>query len=88
MVGRETGHVPVYKANGVQCYLISIATFFALAHFGVIRPAVVYDMFGELVSSMNVFALAFVLMLTIKGLYFPSTKDSGSNGNFVVDYYW
>jgi 7-dehydrocholesterol reductase len=85
---RETGHVPVYKANGVQCYLISIVTFFVLAHFGVIRPAIVYDLFGELLSAMNVFALLFVLMLTIKGLYFPSTKDCGSSGNFVIDYYW
>lgn len=80
--------MPVYTANGVQCYLVSIATFFALAHFGYIRPAVVYDMFGELVSAMNLFSLLFVLMLTIKGLYFPSTKDSGTSGNFVIDYYW
>ena len=37
---------------------------------------------------LNAFALLFCAFLCIKGLYFPSTKDSGSSGNVVVDFYW
>ena len=85
---RFIGHKPIYKANGVQCYLISIATFCILTAQGIIDPGVVYDMFGELVSSMNLFSMIFCLVLCIKGLTYPSTKDSGSSGNFVIDYYW
>ena len=83
-----TGHVPVYNANGVQCYVITIATLFGLAYYGVIRPAEVYDNFGKLLSSMNLFAIFFCLMLTVKGLNFPSTKDNGSNGNWIIDFFW
>jgi 7-dehydrocholesterol reductase len=83
-----TGHVPEYIANGFQCYVISIATLFGLYYHEVFDPAEVYDKMPVLLSSMNAFALAFCAFLTFKGLYFPSTKDSGSNGSFVVDYFW
>lgn len=29
-----SGHVPIYKANGMQCYIITIATLFALRYSG------------------------------------------------------
>jgi len=41
-----------------------------------------------LLSSMNLFALVFCSFLTFKGLKFPSTKDSGTNGNLIVDFFW
>lgn len=83
-----SGHVPVYIANGFQCYLITIIAVFALAYSGAFNPAEVYDYMGEILSSMNVFALVFCSFLTFKGLYFPSTKDSGTNGNLIVDFFW
>lgn len=83
-----SGHVPVYKANGVQCYLITTAALTLGGIFKIIRPAVVYDMMGELLSAMNVFALVLVLILAFKGIYFPSTADSGSNKDIIVDYFW
>lgn len=83
-----SGHVPIYKANGVQCYVISIATLFALAYYDIFNPAWVYDNLGKLLSSMNLFAIIFCFFLTLKGLYMPSTKDSGTNGNVIIDYFW
>lgn len=83
-----TGHVPVYIANGFQSYLITIVALFALKISGYWNPAEVYDHMGDFLSSMNVFALGLCLFLTIKGLNFPSTKDSGTNGDFIVDYFW
>jgi 7-dehydrocholesterol reductase len=83
-----SGHVPVYNANGVQCYVITILALFLLAYLGIFNPSDVYDNMGKLLSSMNLFAILFCIMLTIKGLNFPSTKDSGSNGNLIIDFFW
>ena len=81
------GNAPIYKANGVQAYLISLGTLLLLTHFELIRPAVVYDKFGNLLSSMNVFAFLFCTMLLIKGRVAPSSTDSGSNGSGIYDFY-
>lgn len=83
-----SGHVPVYIANGVESYLITTAALFGLAYFDIWRPAEVYDHMGEILSSLNVFAIGFCCFLTYKGLNFPSTADSGSNGNLIVDFFW
>lgn len=34
-----TGHVPVYNANGFQCYSVTIFSLFALAYLGIFNPA-------------------------------------------------
>ena len=83
-----TGHTPVYNANGFECYLITIATLIILTYYDIIQPDIVYDMMGQLLSSMNLFAILFCAFLTFKGLHFPSTKDSGTNGSLIVDYFW
>lgn len=84
----STGHRPVYKANGTACYLITLSTLLCLAYTGTFDPAVIYDKFGNILSSMNVFALVLCLLLLIKGHVAPSTADSGSNGSWIIDYYW
>mmetsp|Transcript_2514 Transcript_2514/g.3910 ORF Transcript_2514/g.3910 Transcript_2514/m.3910 type:complete len:449 (-) Transcript_2514:264-1610(-) len=83
-----SGHVPVYIANGIQCYTITIIALFLCAYYNIFNPADVYDNMGKLLSSINLFAVVFCLLLMFKGLYFPSTADSGSNGNVLVDYFW
>jgi 7-dehydrocholesterol reductase len=83
-----SGHTPVYNANGFQCYLISIATLFGLWYYDIFNPAIVYDNMGKLLSSMNFFAICLCAFLTVKGLNFPSTKDNGTNGNIIVDFFW
>jgi 7-dehydrocholesterol reductase len=82
------GNRPVYKANGMACYIITLATLLFLAQTDLFRPAIVYDKFGNILSSMNVFAWAFCTMLLIKGHVAPSSTDSGTNGNWVIDFYW
>jgi 7-dehydrocholesterol reductase len=83
-----SGHVPIYNANGFQCYTITILSLFAVAYADVFNPADVYDNMDKIVSSLNLFALVFCSFLTFKGLNFPSTKDSGSNGNLIIDFFW
>lgn len=82
------GNLPVYKANGVACYLITLATLILLAHFNLFDPATVYDKFGNILSSMNVFAMCFCFMLLVKGYVAPSSTDSGTTGNIVQDFFW
>ena len=82
------GNLPVYTANGLQAYLLTLATLLALTAADLIRPAAVYDKFGNILASMNVFALALCTLLLVKGRVAPSTTDSGSNGSIVTDFYW
>jgi 7-dehydrocholesterol reductase len=83
-----SGHVPVYKANGVQCYIITVLTLFAIYHYELYPLSFIYDNMGKFIASMNLFALCFCTFLSYKGLNFPSTADSGTNGNAIIDFYW
>jgi len=83
-----TGNVPVYKANGVESYVFTLLTLIVGTYYGVFRPAIVYDKFGEIMSSMNVFAILFCMVLLVKGHLSPTNSDSGSCGNAIIDFYW
>lgn len=47
-----------------------------------------YDKLGHILSGMSAFSLLFVVFLQLKGLYFPSTDDCGTNGNVLQDFWW
>ena len=83
------GNTPIYKANGFPCFLITIGMFwlsgFVLRLF---NPAILYDHLGEIFGALNLFSLFFCLFLLIKGIFRPSSNDSGSSGNPFFDYYW
>jgi len=81
-------HVPEYQANGVQCYLITIVTLIIISYSGIVDISIVYDKMGNCISFMSLFAFLFCLFLTFKGLYFPSTKDCGSSGDYIIDFFW
>jgi 7-dehydrocholesterol reductase len=85
-----TSH-PHPQANGLQAYFASLFLFFLLQQHGPkygLEVSWVYHHMGELLSAMNVFSLAFCAFLLVKGLTRPSTTDSGSSGNWVIDFYW
>lgn len=82
------GNKPTYVDNGMASYLFTLFTFLLLTYVGLIRPALVYDKFGEILSAMNVFALLFCVMLLVKGHVAPSSTDSGTNGSHIMDFYW
>ncbi|XP_060580638.1 uncharacterized protein LOC132737377 [Ruditapes philippinarum] len=86
------GNVPVYIDNGFLHYIITMLGFcvltIGLKMYGM-TPTVVYDRFGELLAFMICFALVFVLILYFKGVFAPSSTDSGrTDGGFIFDYYW
>ena len=82
------GNRPVYTANGMQAYLLTLFTLLLLTYFNIIRPARVYEKFGNILSSMNVFAWVLCCGLVVKGHLAPSTTDSGTNGSWITDFYW
>lgn len=82
------GNVPVYTANGMLAYFVTMITLLALSNFDVFNPALVYDKFGNILASMNIFAWVFCTILLLKGLVSPSTTDSGTTGSWIYDFYW
>ncbi|NNM43727.1 MAG: 7-dehydrocholesterol reductase, partial [Chlamydiae bacterium] len=83
------GNIPIYKANGVACFLLTLSTF-SLCSFGLnLFPAsILYDHFGEILGAWNVFSLLFCLFLYFKGRFKPSSTDASVSGNFLFDFYW
>ncbi|MDR3624319.1 MAG: hypothetical protein P4L16_04170 [Chlamydiales bacterium] len=84
-----SGNEPIYKSNGVACFLITLLLFYLGAYpLELFSPTIVYDHFGEILGALNVFSLLFCLFLYFKGRFFPSTTDSGITKTFIFDYYW
>ena len=83
------GNVPVYRANGLSCYLITLTLFLGCSCvLKLFSPTIIYDHFPGIIGALNIFSLFFCLFLLIKGKIAPSSSDNGSSGNFVFDYYW
>ena len=83
------GNIPVYKANGVLAYSTTLACYLLGAYaFQFFSPTLLYDHFPDILGALNLFSLIFCLFLLVKGLFFPSSTDSGSSGNLIFDYYW
>lgn len=83
------GNTPVYKANGFLSFVISVVSFCVLS-FGLnlFSPSIVYDHFGEIIASLNIFSFAFCVFLYLKGRFAPSSTDSGLTGHIILDFYW
>ena len=83
------GNTPIYKANGVLSYFITLAVFTLGAYvFKFFDPAEVYDHYQEIIGTLNLFSLLFCLLIYLKGRFFPSSTDSGASGNLIFDYFW
>ncbi len=83
------GNIPIYKANGVLAFCVSLISFIVgSVGLKLFSPSIIYDNFGPLLGALNVFSLLFCLALYLKGKYIPSSTDSGTNGNLIFDYYW
>ncbi|XP_042449563.1 7-dehydrocholesterol reductase-like [Zingiber officinale] len=84
----SAGNVPVYKANGLLAYAVTLVTYISLWWFEIFNPAIVYDHLGEIYSALIMGSLVFCILLYLKGHLAPSSSDSGSSGNFIIDFYW
>ena len=85
----ENGHIPVYYDNGLLCFILTNAIYYILIfHFKVFSSTIIYDELIPLLTLLNVTSLILCVILYFKGLLYPSTKDSGTCGNFAIDMYW
>lgn len=83
------GNIPVYKANGVACFFITMAAFLVGSYqFQWFSPTIIYDNLGAILGALNIFSLLFCLFLYFKGIYAPSSTDASKTGNVFFDYYW
>lgn len=86
-----TGHVPKYTDNGVRHCLAYSLIFYAGSNLGpgkLYDFGIFFDVFPAAVAVLNILGLIFCIFLMIKGLYFPSTQDSGSSGSLMRDFLW
>lgn len=72
------GNVPVYVANGVASYFVTLAAGIAATQAGFFNPARVYDKFGEILSALNAFSLLFCAWLWAKVRERQLAKGEGS----------
>ena len=88
-----TGHVPVYKDNGMLSFVVAVLGFVGLSDVvlgeqGFYKLSVLADNYFDSICALNVFSLLFCLLLLIKGHVAPSSTDNGSSGSLVTDFYW
>lgn len=83
------GNIPIYKANGISCFLITLITFYLCSFkFELFSPTIIFDNFGALLGGLSIFSFIFCLFLYVKGRFYPSSSDNGITGNIIFDYYW
>lgn len=83
------GNRPAYKLNGVAAWLVTHAILYVAAYqLHWFSPGLVYDRFGEILTTLTLASLAFCVFLYFKGSYFPSSTDAGRSGNVIWDFYW
>ena len=83
-----SGHVPKYKANGVQCFLLTIVLWAVGAFFKLFPAGWQYQHASGMFAFLNMSALLLCLVLYLKGRFAPSTGDAGHSGNIIFDIFW
>jgi hypothetical protein len=86
-----TGHVPRYIDNGVAHCVFFVSIFWAGSNLGIwdlYDFGIFFDVFPGALATLNIAGLLLCVFLTFKGLYFPSTGDSGSSGSYIKDFLW
>jgi 7-dehydrocholesterol reductase len=81
------GERPLYRENGVLTWIVTHAILGMGWGMGWLRPAVIYDLFGELLITSSLFAVVFCAGLYLYGAFGPSRPDAGTTGNPLWDYW-
>jgi len=82
-------YVPEYTENGVSAFLVTMCSYvLATTVFGLFPASIIYDNFADILGTLNWVSIVLCAFLYLKGIYAPSSKDSGSSGFFTFDYFW
>eukprot|EP01104_Vermistella_antarctica_P005376 TRINITY_DN158_c0_g1_i2.p1 TRINITY_DN158_c0_g1~~TRINITY_DN158_c0_g1_i2.p1 ORF type:complete len:406 (-),score=68.17 TRINITY_DN158_c0_g1_i2:91-1308(-) len=77
------GTVQMYKINGLQVCLALIAVFYVASYrYGLFSAGIVYDNFGPLLYTVNVYSFLLSTVLYLKG----ANSGEAARENFVDDY--
>uniref|UniRef100_A0A6U1VU29 7-dehydrocholesterol reductase n=1 Tax=Vannella robusta TaxID=1487602 RepID=A0A6U1VU29_9EUKA len=94
---------PIHKVNGFSSFVITLLSYevasgdlltFIGAQLGaewnyrLFPGSILFDHWLDLLGAFTWFSVGVCLLLYVKGIYFPSSSDSGSSGNLVFDFYW
>jgi 7-dehydrocholesterol reductase len=83
------GNRPWYKLNGCKTYLATHAVLLALHVSDTLNVTWIFTHFGEFLVTSSALSIALCVLLYFKGIYLPSTNDSGRTGFGVVwDFWW
>ena len=82
------GNTPRYCDNGFKAFVANLVCYYGAVHYGLFEGGILADEAGRMFCALNGVALVFCVFLTVKGLNFPSSSDSGSNGSWIMDFYW
>jgi 7-dehydrocholesterol reductase len=83
------GNQVTYKDNGLLAWLIThLLLYIGAYQLKWFSPTIIYDNFGSILTFCSVGSLLFCCFLYVKGVWFPSSKDAGSSGNFIIDFFW
>jgi len=82
------GNRPSYKLNGIPAYIATHLILGGAAYLKYYDPVIVYDHFGEIIQTLSIGSYIICFLLYLKGVYAPSSTDSGSSGHFIMDLYW
>jgi hypothetical protein len=74
-----------YKMNGWVSFCITLGLFFLATRLDWIKPTIIYDHFGPLLTTVNIFAFALSLVLYVFGK--RSQREGRPAGNFFYDYF-
>jgi hypothetical protein len=77
-----------FKRNGVPAFAVTGAAFVLCHTYHVFPGEFIYDNLMQIMTLLNISAIAFALLLFIKGIYAPSTPDHGSSEFFPFRIYW
>lgn len=83
-----SGHLPEYTDNGFPCFFLTLGALAFVSRVFSVAPTLIFDELLPILSALNASALALSVLLCAKGLTHPSTADSGSSGNLILDLYW
>lgn len=82
------GERPSYVDNGIPCWLITHGLWLLLGPItGLVPFGRLYDMWGSVIATGNVFAVPFCLFLYWKGRTFPSSRDAYVSGFKMFDFF-
>lgn len=81
------GVQPVYRMNGMAAWWITHVGLLGGWYLGWLPLGALYDHYGEVLVTLNLFALAFCAFLYWKGRTYPTSPDIVVTGNLIFDFF-